>query len=263
MIRAQAPVVAAVAPAPLRVGGPPPPLPTLSPRSAAPARPNPTRPNPVDPPAAPPLDEFLPVASPTAPAAAPPPRDVEDLLPLIPAEVPITKQKYTLPKLDRKMALIGGGIVLLLAAVVFIWMQTKDDVHDALDAPVQAVKQAETVAGQNQLLSAQEAAQAVYSDEGSFASVTPASLQQAEPGIVWVAGNQAAAPGEVSVQVIDADTIVLVTSLPNGSCQAITQGASGTTQVPATAPCMASTVDVTGGGHFDDSGSVPDSGLEP
>ncbi len=263
MIRAQTPVVAAVAPAPLRGGGPPPPLPTLSPRSDAPPRPSPARPNPVDAPAPAPLDDFLPVASPSAPAATAAPRDVEDLLPLIPAEVPITKQKFTLPKFDRKMALIGGGIVLLFAAIVFVWMQTKDDVHDALDAPVQAVHNAEQIGAQNQLLSAQEAAQAVYSDEGSFASVTPASLQKAEPGIVWVAGNHAAAPGEVSVQVIDADTIVLVTSLPNGSCQAITQGASGTTQVPATAPCMASTVDVTGGGHADDSGSVPDSGLQP
>ena len=217
----------------------------------------------VDAPAAPPLDDFLPVASPNAPAAAPAPRDAEDLLPLIPAEVPITKQKYTLPKFDRKMALIGAGIVLLFAAVVFIWMQTKDGVHDALDAPVQAVHDAEQLGAQNQLLSAQEAAQAVYSDEGSFASVTPSSLRQAEPGITWVAGNKAAGPSEVSVQVIDADTIVLVTSLPNGSCQAITQGASGTTQVPATPPCMASSVDVTGGGHFDDSGSQPDSGLQP
>ncbi len=262
MIRAQAPVVAAVAP--VRVGGPPPPLPTLSPRSEAPPRPSPARPNLVDTPAPPPLDEFLPVASPTAPAASAAPRDVEDLLPLIPAEVPITKQKYTLPKFDRKMALIGGGIVLLFAAIVFVWMQTKDGVHDALDAPVQAVHNAEQLGAQNQLLSAQEAAQAVYSDEGSFASVTPASLQKAEPGITWVAGNQAASPGEVSVQVIDADTIVLVTSLPNGSCQAITQGASGTAQVPAAAPCMAATVEVPGdGGHSDDSGSVPDSGLQP
>jgi hypothetical protein len=236
MIRAQAPVVAAAAS--IRVGGPPPPLPTLSPRSAAPTRPNPARPSTVGPPTAPPLDEFLPAATQNAPAATAP-RDVEDLLPLIPAEVPISKQKFTLPKIDRRMALVGAGIVLLFAAIVFVWMQTKDDVHNALNAPVDAVKKAEDVAGRSQLATAQEAAQSVYADQGTFANVTVATLQQAEPGITWVAGNQAAKPGEVSVQVIDADTIVLVTSLPNGSCKALYQGPGGAVPTPATAPCAA------------------------
>jgi hypothetical protein len=239
MIRAQAPVVAAAAPAPLRVGAPPPPLPTLSPRSEAPPRPSRARPNPVDAPAPGPLDEFLPVASPTGAAPAAAPRDVEDLLPLIPAGVPITKQKYSLPKVDRKMALVGAGIVVLFAAIVFVWMQTKDDVHRAVDAPVEAIKKAEDVAGQSQLATAQEAAQAVYADQGTFANVTTATLKQAEPGITWVDGNQAAKPGEVSVRVVDAGTIVMVTSLPNGTCKAVYQWPGGTVPTPASPPCAA------------------------
>ena len=90
MIRAQTPVVAAAAP--VRVGGAPPALPTLSPRSDAPPRPDPTRPNLVDTPPAAPIDEFLPVGSATASVAAAP-RDVEHQLPLIPAEVRMTKHR--------------------------------------------------------------------------------------------------------------------------------------------------------------------------
>jgi hypothetical protein len=247
MIRAQAPVVAAVAPAPLRVGGPPPPLPTLSPRSATLPRPSPARPNPVDAPAAPPLDDFLPVASPNAPAAAPAPRDAEDLL-----IGRIGSSSEVHAAVDRKMA--SSARPSCCSRIVAIWIQ-RNPACTRLGAPVKAVHDAEQLGAQSRS-SAQEATQGMCSDEGSFRRRRRRCSRPSRHHWSW-----AGRPGEVS-WVIGADTM-LVTSLPNGSCQAITQGASGTTQVPATPPCMASSVDVTGGGHFDDSGSQPDSGLQP
>jgi hypothetical protein len=241
MIRASAPVVAAVAPT--RAGTlAPPALPTLSPRSAAPPRPVASPPSP---PAPAPADEFLPVSAPAGAnggTAAPAPRDVEDLLPLLPAD-PTAVQKVAsrrLPPIDKKLALMGAGAVLLIAAIAFIWVRTRDDVKTAVNSPVEAVRNAERIAAQSRLQTAAAAAQVQYMDTGSYSAVTPASLRAAEPSIDWVPGDQGAQPDQISVQVVDAQSIVMVTSLPDKSCQAVYQSPTGTTSVQLAPPCQAS-----------------------
>jgi hypothetical protein len=240
MIRAAAPVVAA---APVRAGIVAPPLPTLSPRSAAPPRPA-TAVARADAPAPPrPADDLLPVGAEPAPGGVPhdaPPRDAEDLLPVVPvvtAAPAATARRF--PPIDRKIAMIGAAIVLLLAAVAFIWMKTRDDVKNAIDAPVHEVHEAERIAARAELQSAAAAAQSVYVDHGDYSQVTPATLQAAEPSIVWLPGNQEAKQHQVSVQVVDAQSIVLVTSLPDGSCQGLYQSPTGTISVDVAPPCMA------------------------
>jgi len=266
LIRAQAPVVAAAAPAPVPVAVPArPPLPPLRhagsvsggitpgpPMGAAP----PLAPLPPPTPAAaapsrPVLDEFLPVSvEPEAPARA---RDTEDLLPVAPPAPTNGKgkagtngaarvgprAKAERPRIDSKLLLLGGGVLALIVIVVGVWMVTKDDVKKMQQAPVDAVHQAEEIAGQSRLNTAATAAAAVYADQGSFANVTPQVLRATEPSIVWLPAAQAAAPGQVSVRVVDGDTLVLVTALPNRSCQGMYQARGGTMQIQVTAPCSA------------------------
>jgi hypothetical protein len=69
--------------------------------------------------------------------------------------------------------------------------------------------------------------------------MTPQVLRAAEPSIVWVGPTQPTASGQVSVRVIDPDTIVLVTALPNKSCEGLYQARGASTEVPVRAPCSA------------------------
>jgi hypothetical protein len=240
MIRAAAPVVAA---APVRAGVAAPPLPTLSPRSAAPPRPATATTVAAAPPR--PADDLLPVTAEPASAGVPhaaPPRGVEDLLPVVPVEpagsAPASVARR-LPPVDRKLLMIGAGIVLLIAALAFVWAKTRDDVKSAINAPAQQVHDAERIAARAQLQTAAEAAQSAYVDSGTYSTVTPATLRAAEPSIVWLAGNQEAEPRQVSVQVVDAQSIVLVTALPDGSCVGLYQSPAGTVSVDVAPPCMA------------------------
>jgi hypothetical protein len=192
-----------------------------------------------------PADDLLPVAPELPPGGVPhaaPPRDAEDLLPVVPVvtdrPAPITSARR-LPPIDKKLAMIGAGIVLLIAAVAFIWVKTRDDVKGIIDAPAEQVHDAERIAARAQLQTAAAAAQSVYVDSGSYSTVSPATLQAAEPSIHWLAGNQTAKQGQVSVQVVDAQSIVLVTGLPDGSCQGLYQSPTGTVSVDVAAPCMA------------------------
>jgi hypothetical protein len=134
---------------------------------------------------------------------------------------------------------MAGGAVLLIVALAVVWRLTKDDVKSEINAPVQAVDKAEQVAGQSRLNTAAIATASVYADDGTFANATPQVLRANEPSIVWVGPSQPAAPGQVSVRVVDPDTIVLVTALPNKSCAGLYQARGASTPIPVRAPCSA------------------------
>jgi hypothetical protein len=223
-----------------------PPAPTL-PATA----PNGTPPAPAPAPPAPLVDEFLPATAAAAAAAAPTePRDEEDLLPLVPVTVAKPKATDKLPHvaLERKYWFMAGGAVLLIVALAVGWMLTKDDVKSQIDAPVQAVDKAEQIAGQSRLNTAAIATASVYADQGTFANMTPQVLRANEPSIVWLGPSQAATSGQVSVRVVDPDTVVLVTALPNKSCEGLYQARGASTEVPVRAPCSAARAQLPGTG---------------
>ena len=108
------------------------------------------------------------------------------------------------------------------------WSKTGDDVQ-ARDphAGIRRSTRATTAAAGVELQTAMQAANVLYLDVGSYTNVDPATLKSVEPSIVYVAGDVAAAPGEVSVFVKDAESIVLVTTKPDGTCRACTSRRPG------------------------------------
>jgi len=219
-----------------------PPAPNLAPPTAAPA--------PAAAPPAAPVDEFLPI-TPTAGTVAVEPRDQEDLLPVVPLTVNKPKATDKLPHiaLERKYWFIAGGAILLIIAVAIVWSVMKDDVKSEINAPVDAVHSAEQVAGQSRLNTAAIATASVYAEDGTFANATPQVLAANEPSIQWVGPSQPATPTQVSVRVVDPDTIVLVTGLPNGkSCEGLYQARGASTPIQVQAPCSAMHAQLPGTG---------------
>ena len=155
--------------------------------------------------------------------------------------------------LDRRSALLGAAVMLLVALVGFVWIATRDDgdSSDTNDA-VAAVRDAEQTANESPLFEAQTAATVMYADRGSYLDVTPEALQRAQASIAWVTGDANPAIGEVSVRPVDAESMVLSTTLPSGACQAMLLAPSGVSQIPAYAPCAAANVQPPGqSGHAD------------
>ena len=74
---------------------------------------------------------------------------------------------------------------------------------------------------------------------GSYAAVTLAGLAAAVPTAKFVPATQAAAPGEVSVRVVDADSLVLVAAVADGSCQGAYDSPAGLQLYYTPAPCDA------------------------
>ena len=262
MIRAQAPVVAAGAPR--RAPAAPPPLPSLTPRAAAPVRPIP---------AGPPGSRTVPGAPAPRPAATPPPPD--DLLPtpttppLPPAPapntmaaadelLPIAPPQPTQPRVapsatrawkpDKKLAMIGAGVLAFLVLAGFVWSKMRDDVQTAIHTPADAVGDATSAAAGVELQTAMQAANVLYLDVGSYTNVNPGTLKSVEPSITYVAGDAPAAAGQVSVLVKDAQSIVLVTAKPDGTCRALYQSQAGMQELVPPAPCAAANVQLGGGG---------------
>ncbi len=143
--------------------------------------------------------------------------------------------------------------MLLVALVGFVWIATRDDgdSSDTNDA-VAAVRDAEQTASESPLFEAQTAATVMYADRGSYLDVTPEALQRAQASIAWVTADANPAIGEVSVRPVDAESMVLSTTLPSGACQAMLLAPAGVSQIPAYAPCAAANVQPPGqSGHAD------------
>ena len=185
---------------------------------------------PPAPPAKPePADDLLPLSA--TPAALPKPKPntpaaADEFLPIPPPQ-PVEKRVAPSAtrawRIDKKLVMIGAGVFLLIVAGVFVWSKTGDDVQGAIRTPASEVDAATSAAAGVELQTAMQAANVLYLDVGSYTNVNPATLKSVEPSLVYVAGEVAAAPGEVSVFVKDAQSIVLVTTKPDGTCRALYQ----------------------------------------
>jgi hypothetical protein len=270
LIRAQAPVVAAAAtvraPAPPR---PAPTLPPLTPRGAAPPPPLPATRSavPAPPPArAPaPADDLLPPSSAASAPAASVPAAPGDLLPLpAPGTIPGRSKKKSgfFASLDPRFVVIGAAAVV---AVLGIWYALlRDPGSNAelgpplVDVPTDAVEGARDAAAGLELQTAMATASNLALQTGSYATLTVESLSAAEPGITFVAADQPAGPGEVSVRPIDAQSIVLATSTPDGSCRAIYQSPPGAVDLIPPGPCSADSVPIGGEGRGTSEEGIPE-----
>jgi hypothetical protein len=144
--------------------------------------------------------------------------------------------------------MIGVGVLVVLVLAGFVWTKVRDDAQTAIHTPADAVDAATTVAAGVELQSAMQAANVLYLDVGSYSNVDPATLKSVEPSITYVAADVPATAGQVSVLVKDPQSIVLVTSKPDGTCRALYQSQSGLQELVPPAPCAAANVQLGGGG---------------
>ena len=92
----------------------------------------------------------------------------------------------------------------------------------------------------------------MYADRGSYLDVTPEALQLAQAWIAWVTADANPAIGEVSVRPVDAESMVLSTTLPSGACQAMLLRRPASVRSPRTRRAAAANVQPPGqSGHAD------------
>jgi hypothetical protein len=165
-----------------------------------------------------------------------------------------------MPRFEKKTLLVGAGALLAIVVAVVAWSLLRDDAEQASDAATGAVGGANDAVAGSELQIAMQAANVLYLDVGSYTNVNPATLESVEPSIAYVGANQPAGPGEVSVLVNDAQSLVLVTARPDGTCRALYQALTGARELVPPAPCAAANVPLGGGGVVAPPGSDPSLG---
>jgi hypothetical protein len=189
-------------------------------------------------------DELLPIAAPHAtPARTSPSRT--------------TRRSARAPKVNFRMLAIAGGVLVALVVVWFGWGALRDAGEDAAEGPAVAIGEANNAVAGTELQTAMQAANVLYLDVGSYLNVNPATLKSVEPSITYVAADQPAVPGEVSVSVVDPQSIVLATSKPDGTCRALYQSPAGTQELVPPGPCSASRVQLGDGAPVQPSDAFP------
>jgi len=109
-------------------------------------------------------------------------------------------------------------------------------------ALARARQAAQDGAAQSNLRDGLTAAKTIFTDNDSYADVTPAKLQDVEPSLTYVTGPVTADAKTVSVHVIDANNIVLAAASQSGTCFFIRDDARTATQYassPKATPCDA------------------------
>jgi hypothetical protein len=139
----------------------------------------------------------------------------------------------------------------------FGWGALRDSGEDAAEAPATAIGDATEVVAGTELQTAMQAANVLYLDVGSYLNVNPATLQSVEPSLTYREADEPASPGEVSVTVVDPQSIVIVTSKPDGTCRALYQSNAGTQELVPPAPCSAATVQLSNGAPVAPQDSFP------
>ena len=125
----------------------------------------------------------------------------------------------------------------------------RDDVQTAIHTPAAAVGDATTAAAGVELQTAMQAANVLVPrrrfvherQPGDAASRWNRRSRTSPP-------TRRAAAGQVSVLVKDAQSIVLVTAKPDGTCRALYQSQAGMQELVPPAPCAAANVQLGGGG---------------
>jgi type IV pilus assembly protein PilA len=146
---------------------------------------------------------------------------------------------------DKGFTLIELMVVVLIIAIL---------IAVAIPTFLGMRRNAQNVAAKQSATTSLKAAKAIFSDEDSYASVTPAELRAAEASVAYVDGSTASDGSKVaSVDVPDAFTFVAAVYSDSGTCFFIQDDLSGTTYATlntGTADCYAANADVVFGASW-------------
>jgi hypothetical protein len=163
--------------------------------------------------------------------------------------------------LEPKYVAIGAAVVIV---VLGFWYAILRDPGSSVDAnrpssetseesgdgsgtnPIEA---AENGAAAVELQTALATASNLALSSGGYQGVRLDALAAAEPAITFVPQDQPAGPGEVSVRIVDPQSIVMVTSTEDGSCRAVYQSPPGSIDLIPPPPCAAASVSIGGEGR--------------